>query len=80
MTPKNTKVSQGAIALTPGGGESILISGPKLRRALDISAVTLWRWRHDKQSGFPTATVINGRLYFPWTDVLAWVARQQRAA
>ena len=34
---------------------STLVSGPKLRRILDVSPVTLWRWRHDKTMGFPAA-------------------------
>jgi predicted DNA-binding transcriptional regulator AlpA len=53
-----------------------LIPAPKLRAKLGISAVTLWRWRHDKKCGFPAPTVINGRLYFPVTAVSAWIARQ----
>jgi predicted DNA-binding transcriptional regulator AlpA len=56
------------------------ISGPKLRAKLGISAVTLWRWRHDKEKGFPTPKVINGRLYFPVTAVSAWIATQADAA
>jgi len=57
-----------------------LIPAPKLRAKLGISAVTLWRWRHDKKGGFPVPKVINGRLYFPVTAVLAWLARQADAA
>jgi predicted DNA-binding transcriptional regulator AlpA len=57
-----------------------LIPAPKLRAKLGISAVTLWRWRHDKKGGFPTPKVINGRLYFPVTAVSAWLARQGDAA
>ena len=38
------------------------IPAPKLRAKLGISAVTLWRWRHDKEKGFPAPKVINGRL------------------
>jgi predicted DNA-binding transcriptional regulator AlpA len=57
-----------------------LIPAPKLRAKLGISAVTLWRWRHDKKGGFPTPKVINGRLYFPVTAVSAWLARQADAA
>jgi predicted DNA-binding transcriptional regulator AlpA len=57
----------------------LLVSGPSLRRVLDISAVTLWRWRHDERAGFPSAKSINGRLYFPWAEVQAWLAKQQRA-
>jgi predicted DNA-binding transcriptional regulator AlpA len=55
-----------------------LIPAPKLRAKLGISAVTLWRWRHE--NGFPVAKVINGRLYFPVTAISAWVARQGNAA
>ena len=55
-----------------------LIPAPKLRAKLGISAVTLWRWRHE--NGFPAAKVINGRLYFPVTAVSAWIARQGDAA
>ena len=61
-------------------GASDYISGPKLRAKLSISAVTLWRWRHNDSSGFPAAKSINGRLYFPWADVQAWLDRQPVAA
>jgi predicted DNA-binding transcriptional regulator AlpA len=56
------------------------IPGPKLRAKLGISAVTLWRWRHDKAKSFPSAKVINGRLYFALGAVTAWLARQADAA
>ena len=55
------------------------IPGPKLRAKLGISAVTLWRWRHDKEKGFPAPKVINGRLYFALGAVMAWLARQPDA-
>jgi predicted DNA-binding transcriptional regulator AlpA len=56
------------------------IPGPKLRAKLGISAVTLWRWRHDKEKGFPAPKVINGRLYFALGAVMAWLDRQADAA
>jgi predicted DNA-binding transcriptional regulator AlpA len=56
------------------------IPGPKLRAKLGISAVTLWRWRHDDSSGFPAPKVIKGRLYFPLAAVSDWLARQPETA
>jgi hypothetical protein len=55
---------------------SDFIPGPKLRARFGISAVTLWRWRHDPDAGFPAAKLINGRLYFPLAAVTAWLSRQ----
>jgi hypothetical protein len=56
-----------------------LIPAPKLRAKLGISAVTLWRWRHDKKGGFPAPKVINGRLYFAVTAVTGWLAKHRDA-
>jgi hypothetical protein len=53
------------MAATTGTGADEIIPAPKLRARLGISSVTLWRWRHDPDAGFPPAKVINGRLYFP---------------
>ena len=64
----------------PKAEEFEFIPGPKLRAKLGISAVTLWRWRHDKEKGFPAPKVINGRLYFALGAVMAWLARQTDAA
>jgi predicted DNA-binding transcriptional regulator AlpA len=56
------------------------IPGPKLRAKLGVSAVTLWRWRHDEGSGFPKPKRINGRLYFPVRAVTQWLAKQPDVA
>ena len=53
----------------PASPDMVLVPGPKLRRMLGVSAVTLWRWRQNED--FPRATTINGRNYFPWVDVQA---------
>jgi hypothetical protein len=54
------------------------VTGSTLSKILNISSVTLWRWRH--AGGFPLAKRINGRLYFPWDEVADWVNKQQDAA
>jgi predicted DNA-binding transcriptional regulator AlpA len=64
----------------PKAEEFEFIPGPKLRAKLGISAVTLWRWRHDKEKGFPAPKVINGRLYFALGAVMAWLAGQADGA
>jgi hypothetical protein len=66
--------------LTPVGTDAgDYIPGPKLRAKLGVSAVTLWRWRHDPDAGFPVPKLINGRLYFPSNAVAVWLASQPEA-
>ena len=60
--------------------EHCWVTGPSLRKILNISSVTLWRWRHREGSGFPPAKNINGRLFFYWPDVQAWLDKQPIAA
>jgi predicted DNA-binding transcriptional regulator AlpA len=79
---KKASVARPVMAISPSArlNETSLVPGPKLRAMLGISAVTLWRWRHDKSSAFPAAKQINGRLYFPWGAVSDWIAKQPEAA
>jgi predicted DNA-binding transcriptional regulator AlpA len=76
------KTKAGIAPLVPEPtSEMLLVPAPKLRRMIGVSAVTLWRWRQDEGAGFPPVTTINGRNYFAWPAVQAWlVARQQQAA
>jgi hypothetical protein len=55
------------------------VTGPTLRRMLNISAVTLWRWRHDPRISFPAAKRVNGRMFFAWHEVAAWLDKQPNA-
>jgi len=77
---RRTRQSEAEIERSLPQLERSWVTGPTLRKILNISAVTLWRWRHNDSSGFPAAKSINGRLYFPWADVQAWLDRQPVAA
>jgi predicted DNA-binding transcriptional regulator AlpA len=50
------------------------ISQPEVCRLLgNITSMTLWRWRHNKEFKFPKPVVeINGRNYYLLTEVLNW--------
>jgi hypothetical protein len=78
-TPESTTCPASASVVAPPPSSDIdshvLVPGPKLRRVLGISAVSLWRWRNDERLGFPPAKLINGRLYFSWMEVRDWLAR-----
>jgi len=77
---KTSKTAERATATPPPQSDSLLVPGPKLRRMIGVSAVTMWRWRRDPEMDFPVPRSINGRNYFPWADVQAWIARQHQAA
>jgi predicted DNA-binding transcriptional regulator AlpA len=78
-SPESTPVRDD-LAPTAQIDANALLPGPKLRQILGVSPVTLWRWRHDESMRFPKAKSIQGRLYFPWKAVAAWLAAQQEAA
>jgi predicted DNA-binding transcriptional regulator AlpA len=54
------------------------LTGPSLRRMLDISAPTLWRWR--QKPGFPRAKIIHGRTFFDRGEIETWMDSQPEAA
>jgi predicted DNA-binding transcriptional regulator AlpA len=64
-------------ARTRGDPRRDWVTGSTLRKRLNISAVTLWRWRHG--GNFPLAKSINGRLFFSWDEVEAWLDAQPDA-
>jgi predicted DNA-binding transcriptional regulator AlpA len=41
-----------------------------------VSDMTIWRWEHDPELGFPTAVEINGRKYFDLALVEEWERRR----
>jgi hypothetical protein len=57
--------------------ESVLIPDPKVRRMLNISPPTLWRWTHNPAMGFPPRVQINGRNYRNAVRLSAWIDARQ---
>jgi predicted DNA-binding transcriptional regulator AlpA len=82
-SPRSRKAQRVAVAApseAPAASDAILIGQSKLRRQLNVSPMTFWRWLHDEKLAFPASLRINNRVYFRWADVQAWLARQQQAA
>ena len=77
--PGKAGASGVAVKVPTLSDDTLLVPASKLRRMLGVTPVTLWRWRHDERTSFPHAKLINGRLYFTWVEVQAWVERQQAA-
>ena len=75
--PRRVAAAGASLAL-PAAPEAILIGQSKLRRQLNVSPMTFWRWLHDEKLAFPASLRINDRVYFRWVDVQAWLARQQQ--
>lgn len=81
MARRRTKLSK-EIARTgqPANSDAILIGQSKLRRQLNVSPMTFWRWLHDESLAFPAGIRIKDRVYFRVAEVHAWLARQQQVA
>lgn len=42
----------------------------------DCSTMTIWRWEHDEDLGFPQPIMINGRAYYDLDEIEAFERRQ----
>lgn len=52
--------------------EKTFLTGPQVQSRYQRSHVTLWRWYHDVDLGFPKPIQINGRNYWRLSDLEAW--------
>jgi predicted DNA-binding transcriptional regulator AlpA len=77
--PSNSQKRVAVAPSVPPIVDTILIGQSKLRRQLNVSPMTFWRWLHDEKLAFPASLRIKNRVYFRWADVEAWLARQQAA-
>lgn len=55
-----------------------LLTRRLLRNLVPVSDMTIWRWERDDR--FPRHLTVNGRNYWLYSEVEAWLAKQQRAA
>jgi hypothetical protein len=56
------------------------VTSATLRRYIDVSAVTLWRWRQDPTFPPDAVRVINGRNFFDLPAVEAYLISKSEAA
>jgi hypothetical protein len=54
------------------------VTSNTLRRYIDVSTVTLWRWRQDPT--FPPPRVINGRNFYHLPSVEAYLISKSKTA
>jgi predicted DNA-binding transcriptional regulator AlpA len=53
--------------------EQTRVTQPDAARLLgNVSQMTLWRWRRNKELKFPKSVEINGRHYYVRAEILAW--------
>jgi predicted DNA-binding transcriptional regulator AlpA len=55
-------------------GGPVLIPAPAVLKRHGISAMTLWRWLHDADLGFPRPIDIRRRRFFRLAELEAWEA------
>lgn len=57
------------------------LSAANVRLRYDgISDMTLWRWLHDDDLGFPQPFRINGRRFWNEPDLIAWEKKRASSA
>jgi predicted DNA-binding transcriptional regulator AlpA len=46
----------------------------------DVSDMTIWRWEHDRELGFPKSININRRKYYDLAELEAWERKRAASA
>ncbi|MDZ4093788.1 MAG: hypothetical protein U1D35_02615 [Paracoccaceae bacterium] len=60
--------------LTATRPEQTFLTGPQVQARYQKSHVTIWRWMHDSELGFPAPLQINRLNYWRLADLEAWEA------
>lgn len=62
------------LTMTLSNEAAEFLTGPQVQRRYQRSHVSIWRWRHDPELGFPKPIRINRLLYWRLADLEAWEA------
>lgn len=66
-------VSASAINIASRNSEVVYRNAAQVRaRYSGVSDMSLWRWLHDEELGFPQPIRINGRRFWREQDLIAW--------
>jgi predicted DNA-binding transcriptional regulator AlpA len=56
--------------------EEVFLGSARVRRRYgNISDMTLWRWVHKEEVGFPKPMIVNGRQLWKIAEIEAWERR-----
>jgi predicted DNA-binding transcriptional regulator AlpA len=56
--------------------EDAMISAPRVRAKFGITEMTLYRWVHDADLGFPQPLKVRERNFFRASELLRWETEQ----
>lgn len=60
----------------PGDGE-MLLPDPQVAKRYSVSAMSIWRWDHRPELGFPKPIRIQGRKYRRLSELREWEKNQR---
>lgn len=61
------------------GGSELLPTREVKKRLGDVTDMTIWRWLHNPDVGFPPPVVISKRKYWAVAEIDAFIARRRAA-
>ncbi len=68
------ELSNSAYEHGQSAGNQTFVTGPQVQARYQKSHVTIWRWMHDEELGFPKPIQINRLNYWRLADLEAWEA------
>jgi predicted DNA-binding transcriptional regulator AlpA len=62
-----------------GGPAERWMTGPQLVEYYGVTSMTIWRWWHDPELGFPRPLTVRRRNFWSVSDLRAWERRMALA-